>query len=126
MGDGYPTHLAVYMALFKMVKMKEEERMIVLEGLTSNCMRDIKAKIRSEGKCGRKTEMKEGIVKKCKELSVSYQRYLSRKQRQKLTTSKSAPTASFNSMPFSASDNRMNANRMNSNRKMQRKRVLEP
>ena len=108
---GYPSHLAVYMSLLKMVKMTDDERNVVLEGLNSNAFRDIKSKIGSEGKTGRKNEMMEGIVKKLKEIAVNYQRW-------KATGNALESPRNISKEKLSPSNDRIH-------RKKQRKRELE-
>jgi len=82
---GYRSHLAVYTEILQMVKMESDGRRSgYLAGLTSNQLRDIKSKIVSEGKTGRKQEMLDGAVKKLKELRnyyVAYQQRLHAQQR---------------------------------------------
>ena len=63
---GYSSHLAVYQDIIHFVKlgMKDKDEAIrYISNLTANKMRDIKSKIGSDGKCGKKQAMKDGITK---------------------------------------------------------------
>ena len=73
---GYRAHLSVYRELLKLCQYESDGmRDNYIKSLNSNKLRDIKAKIGSEGKTGRKQEMIDGIIKKIKELKMNYKRY---------------------------------------------------
>eukprot|EP00483_Globobulimina_turgida_P010319 UN10339 len=70
---GYKTHLDVYKDILDLVKISDEsERKEKIKDLSGQKLRDIKSKTKSEGKCGRKQEMTEGICKKMTELKINY------------------------------------------------------
>lgn len=67
---GYLDHLDVYIEVMDLMKYKNVAlRDEYINSLTCNKLRDIKVKIRSEGKTGRKKEMIAGIIKKLNEFA---------------------------------------------------------
>eukprot|EP01084_Bolivina_argentea_P039931 73785_1 len=73
---GYEKHLDVYKDLLKWVQMDENERNKNVNELSSNQLRDIKMKIRSEGTTGRKNEMAKGVCESLKCLKMNYEKYV--------------------------------------------------
>jgi len=71
---GYAEHLVVYEDITRMVAMGKAERDCAVRNLNSNQLRDIKSKIRSQGKTGKKREMMEGVIVKMDELKLNQQR----------------------------------------------------
>ena len=68
----YSSHLAVYKDIVKIVEITDnDEQKRKVHTLSANKLRDIKSKIGSEGKCGRKPEMIEGIIKMLPQLQSS-------------------------------------------------------
>eukprot|EP01083_Nonionella_stella_P316352 1146596_1 len=71
---GFKRHVDVYKELMNLVEIDEEKiRNGRVSNMTTSQLRDIKSKIRSEGKTGKKAEMVCGIIKKLKEFQVSYE-----------------------------------------------------
>ena len=67
---GYQEHLNVYTECQRLVELPEARREAVIDGMTSSQLRDIKSKIKSAGKIGKKHEMKQGVVDKLREMRV--------------------------------------------------------
>ena len=72
---GYSSHLAAYKDIVKIVEMTDnDERKMYINNLNSCKLRDIQSKIASEGKCGKKQDMIEGVVKMLPKLQASWQK----------------------------------------------------
>ena len=72
---GYGTHLECYKDIVKCVKIEGVmQRNNYVQNMNTNKLRDIKSKIGSEGKTGKKQEMVAGIVKMLPRLQENYKR----------------------------------------------------
>ena len=70
---GYPSHLSMYQDIIRIItSLNEREQNEYLNSLSTIKLRDIKSKIGSSGKCGRKVEMVQGICEKLKELKLNW------------------------------------------------------
>merc|ERR1712154_692238 len=70
---GFSAHLDIYCEILRLAKIENESRRnMEIAGLYTNKLRDIKSKIKSDGKCGRKDEMVQGIQKKMRDLRRNY------------------------------------------------------
>ena len=63
---GFKNHLDVYECILMLLKQTAKQRRQYVKELTSAKMRDLKAKLRSEGTYGRKKEMMKGLLKTMK------------------------------------------------------------
>eukprot|EP00483_Globobulimina_turgida_P009335 UN09354 len=71
---GFINHLHVYQEIFRLTKIENDnQRDYMVRAFNSNKLRDIKSKIQSEGKTGKKDEMIQGICKKLLEFKKYYQ-----------------------------------------------------
>lgn len=65
---GYESHVSVYREVKRWVELEEDAADGEMETLTCLYLRDVKSKIKSEGKIGRKWELIPGIKKKIRQM----------------------------------------------------------
>ena len=78
-GYGENNHVDIYKDVFNLVMMEcDNKRSTIINGYSSNKLRDILSKIKSKGKIGRTKEMKSGISEKLKEFRQYYVKYINK------------------------------------------------
>eukprot|EP01084_Bolivina_argentea_P233318 393018_1 len=71
---GFINHLTVYEEIYRLAQIENEnQRNDIIKSYNSNKLRDIKSKIQSSGKTGKKNEMIHGICKKLLEYRKNYE-----------------------------------------------------